>query len=31
MFWFIACAMLIIAVTINWFGPKTKNIAVDPI
>jgi len=30
-FWFIGCAMLIIAVAIYLFGPKTKNIAVESI
>ena len=30
-FWFIGAAMLIIAVAIYWFGPKTKNIAVESI
>ncbi|MET3107756.1 putative MFS transporter [Oxalobacteraceae bacterium GrIS 2.11] len=30
-FWFIGCAMLIIAVAIYLFGPKTRNIAVESI
>ena len=30
-FWFIGCAMLIIAGIIYWFGPKTKNIALEEI
>lgn len=30
-FGFIGCAMLIIALTIYWFGPRTKNIAIESI
>ena len=30
-FLFIGCAMLIVAVVIYWFGPRTKNLAVEAI